>query len=92
MAWANSMIAVIGTILGFATSAVVAEVRHAESAPAYVMVSASQSSTAGESKAFKRFRSVVVIASDIDAEEAPKVLPQLALAAGPNGPGEGIAR
>ena len=92
MAWANSMIAVAGTILGFATSAVVAEVRHAERATAPAVISAPQSPTMVQGKAPMRLRSVAVVASRIGAGEAPKLPPRLALAAGPSGPGEGLAR
>jgi hypothetical protein len=92
MTWANTVIAMTGTILGFATSAVVAEVRHAESAPSYAVISLAQTSTTEEAVALKRYRSISAVASGLSAVEAPKRLPQLALAAGPNGPGERLAR
>lgn len=88
MAWANSMIAVLGTILGFATPAVVAEVRDAERMPTAAMVSQARSSTTSKNLALMRYRLIAVTASAAASEQAPKVLPQLALAAGPNGPGE----
>lgn len=91
MAWANSMIAVVGTILGFATSAVVAEVRDAGRMPTSAMVSQAQASTTSKNPVLTRYRSIAVDASAV-AEQAPKVLPQMALAAGPNGPGERLPR
>lgn len=92
MAWANAMIAAAGTILGFATSAVVAEVRHGERMPSPVMISAAQPSTAMQSVTRPRYRSLAIVASGVAATQAPKVLPQLALVAGPNGSGEGRLR
>lgn len=92
MAWANSMIAVVGTILGFATSAVVAEVRDAGRMPTSAMVSQAQPSTTSKNLVLPRYRSIAVDASAVAAEQAPKVLPQMALAAGPNGPGERLPR
>jgi hypothetical protein len=86
------MIAVVGTILGFATSAVVAEVRNAERVPSAAVVSPAQSSTMSKNLVLTRYRSMSVTVSAVAAEQAPKVLPQMALAAGPNGPGERLSR
>jgi hypothetical protein len=60
MSLVNAVIASCATILGFATSAVVAEVRHSEHAIPHIYVSSATSPASQKAKLFTRYRSLAV--------------------------------
>jgi hypothetical protein len=91
MSWANAVIASCATILGFATSAVVAEVRHAEHAIPQVFISAAPSPVSRNAELFTRYRSLAVDLTGI-ASAAPDFSREAVQVAGPSARGLGVVR
>jgi hypothetical protein len=91
MSWANAVIASCATILGFATSAVIAEVRHAERPASHVFVSAAPSPLAQRAKLFTRYRSLTPDVIGV-ASAAPDFLRLAVQVAGPSERVRGIVR
>lgn len=83
MSLVNAVIASCATILGFATSAVVAEVRHAEHSVPRVYLSAAPSPVSMKTEIFTRYRSLTSDPIGV-ASAAPDFLRQAVQAAGPN--------
>ena len=91
MSWANAVIASCATILGFATSAVVAEVRHAEHVAPYVHISSAPSPVFQKAKFSTRYRSLNVDPIGV-ASAAPDFERQAVHMAGPSERVRGIVR
>lgn len=91
MSWANAVIASCATILGFATSAVVAEVRHAEHVAPYVHISSAPSPVFQKAKFSTRYRSLTSEAIGI-ASAAPDFRREAVQVAGPSARGLAVVR
>ncbi|MDB5551030.1 MAG: hypothetical protein JWL86_1014 [Rhizobium sp.] len=91
MSLANAVIASCATILGFATSAVVAEVRHAEHVVPQITLSAAPSPVSIKAKIFTRYRSLYVDPIGV-ASAAPDFERQAVHVAGPSERVRGILR
>ena len=91
MSLVNAVIASCATILGFATSAVVAEVRHAEHSVPHVYLSSAPSPVSQKAKLFTRYRSLDV--DPIGVASAPPDFERQAVhVAGPSERVRGIIR
>jgi len=91
MSWANAVIAGCATILGFATSAVVAEVRHADHAAPYVHISQAPLPVSSKAEIFTRYRALTP--DDIGvASAAPEFRREAVQVAGPSLRGLGVVR
>ncbi|UVC11419.1 hypothetical protein IHQ71_13075 [Rhizobium sp. TH2] len=91
MSLANAVIASCATILGFATSAVVAEVRHAEHVALRIYLSSAPSPVSQKAKLFTRYRSLAVDPIGV-ASAAPDFERQAVHGAGPSERVRGIVR
>jgi len=91
MSWANAVIASCATILGFATSAVVAEVRHADHAASYIHISPPPSLVSPKAEIFTRYRSLTSHVIGV-ASAAPDFQCEAVQVAGPSMRGLGVVR
>jgi hypothetical protein len=91
MSLANAVIASCATILGFATSAVLAEVRHAEPIAAQVFMSAAPSPAFQKAELFTRYRSLSSDTIGV-ASAAPDFSRETVQVAGPSMRGVGVVR
>jgi hypothetical protein len=91
MSLANAIIASCATILGFATSAVVAEVRHNESHAPRIRLSSAPSPVSQDPRLFTRYRSLAFDPIGV-ASVAPGFERQAVHVAGPSDGVRGILR
>lgn len=91
MSLANAVIASCATILGFATSAVVAEMRHAGHVAPLIHMSAAPSPVSIKAGIFTRYRSLISDPIGV-ASIAPDFLRRAVQAAGPSMQARGIVR
>ncbi|CAN7316045.1 hypothetical protein [Rhizobium sp. LjRoot254] len=91
MSLANAVIASCAAILGFATSAVVADVRHSENVASQIYLSSAPSPVSREAKLFTRYRSLDADPIGV-ASAAPDFERQAVHVAGPSERVRGIIR